>query len=44
MVFVLYKLFMRKDSFLLGNRLFLVDVKSPVGRELSLSACPGGGE
>ena len=26
-----------------GSRLFLVDVKSPEGGELSLSACPGVG-
>ena len=27
-----------------ASRLFLVNVKSPGGGELSLSACPGGGE
>ena len=30
--------------FLLGSKLFLVDVKSPGGGELTLSACPRGGE
>ena len=29
--------------FFKGRRLFLVDVKSPGGGELSLSACPGVG-
>ena len=43
-VSVLNKLFIWKDSFLLGSGLFLVDVKSPGDEELSLSACPGGGE
>ena len=43
MVFILYKLFIWKDSFFKGSRLFLVYVKSPGGGELSLSACPGVG-
>ena len=30
--------------FFKGSRLFLVDVKSPGGGELFLSACLGGGE
>ena len=42
MVFILYKRFIWKDCFK-GGRLFLVDVKSPGGGELSLSACLGVG-
>ena len=43
MVFISYKLFMRKEFFLKEAVYYLVDLKSPGGRELSLSACPGVG-